>query len=440
MLIVLDKLAIHKAVWLNKLLMFLGGLFKVSHLMLILTIGCTTAMNSPTQANAGEHFEIVRETVLPNNWAFGFSINDAANGSGYIITGAISGHQAWARRVDPQGNEIWSYAIPKDVPEQYQDVPVSWRSSQYKSAVTLKNGNTLLCGHKDMLNHREARDGTIMGLLTRIDAKGQFIDQRLLSPHGDSKYSLNYIVQCGSWGDGYFVAGSSSRYIQNLPGKSQPFVGEKFFWLMALDANGEIKWEKLISKGFSASPASKLPWQMMPNGDLIFSGSAPSIREKDSLVPVTSILRIGLDGEVKAQRTITGGMMLVRQPRPAQAIRLIPFNLNDVGMFLLTLNDDLSDASRLTSDKKDEFAIQQAIEMPDHSILLAGGRDYRNTYATLIHYSPDLRQSNNFVFKPKGASYWLDDAMIIGMSNEFVAIRSLKPEFNKNIFTIMNLK
>ena len=196
----------------------------------------------------------------------------------------------------------------------------------------------------------------------------------------------------------------------------------------------------MISRGFSASPAVKLPWQVMLNGDLVFSGSAPSIREKDSLVPVTSILRIGLDGEVKAQRTITGGMMLVRQPRPAQAIRLIPFNLNDVGMFLLTLNDDLSDASRLTSDKKDEFAIQQAIEMPDHSILLAGGRDYRNTYATLIHYSPDLRQSNDFVFKPKGASYWLDDPMIIGMSNEFVAIRSLKPELHKYAFSIIEIK
>ena len=85
MLIALDKLAIHKVSWLNKLLMFLGGLFKVSPLMLILTIGCTTAMNSPTQANAGEHFEIVHETVLPSNWAFDFSINDAATGSGYII-------------------------------------------------------------------------------------------------------------------------------------------------------------------------------------------------------------------------------------------------------------------------------------------------------------------------------------------------------------------
>ena len=280
-----------------------------------------------------------------------------------------------------------------------------------------------------------------MGLLTRIDAKGQFVDQRLLAPHGDAKFVGNYIVQCGSWGDGYFVAGSSSRYTQNLPGKSPPFVGEKFFWLMALDANGEIKWEKLISKGFAIDTARKAPWQMMSNGDLIFSGAAPSIRRADGITYVTGIIRIGQDGEVKAQRAITGRMKLVRQPSPAKAIRLVPFNLKDAGMFLLTLNDDLSDASNLDlSSNKDEFTIEQSIEMPDHSILLAGARDYTNSYATLIHYSPDLSQRHDYIFKPKGASNWVDDALMTGKPNELVTIRSLAPELHKYAFSIINLK
>lgn len=387
-------------------------------------------------AHADESFEIKHEIDLPNYKPFNFAINDAGSNSGYIITGYIGGHQAWAGRLDAQGNELWNYSLPKDTPQQYQNVSPAWRSSQFKSAVTLENGNTLLCGNKDI---GEDQHPIMMGLLTKVDTKGKFLDQRLLTPHGDTSFRLNYIDQCASWGEGYFVAGSATQFIPNVPGKSPPNVRQNFFWLMALDANGEVKWEKLIDKSFSVSPAYKLPWLVMSNGDLIFSGTAPNVEKKDGLTSFTSVIRVGQDGEVKAQRSISGSMKLVRQSGPAQAIRLVPLNLQDAGMYLLTLNGDLTDASYLKSDK-DEFTVNQAIEMQDNSFVLAGAKGYKNPYATLIRYSPDLRKRYEFVFKPIGSSYGVDDAMLTNRQDELVTIRSLAPELHRNLFTVFTLK
>lgn len=396
-------------------------------------------MGALSTANAGEHFEFKKEVTLTDNRSQHFAINSAIDG-GYVLTGSIADTQAWAARLDGQGQELWSYLIPKDAHPENHNVSPSWHSSQFKSAVVLKNGNTLLCGQKEIGDVR----GNVMGLITRVNIKGQFIDQRLLSPQGGKNFKINYIHQCAAWGEGYFVAGSATKFTPNTLGKSPPFVGETFFWLMALDEEGNVKWEKLISKGFSVALGRRLPWLIMANGDLVFSGFAPSIEVTNGLISVTGIIRIDKEGALKAQRNITGEMQLVRQPMPANAIRLVPLNLKESGMFLQTLNDDLTDASTVKSvTEKDEFVAMQAIEMSNHSIVLTGYRDFKVPFATIIIYSPDLHQTQDLVLKPKRQSHWIDDAILTSIPDEFAVIRSTynsEDYKDRNIFSIIKVK
>ena len=127
-----------------------------------------------------------------------------------------------------------------------------------------------------------------------------------------------------------------------------------------------------------------MPWQEMKNGDLVFSGSAPSVEVINGLISVTEIIRIDKNVEVKAQRNITGVMQLVRQPVLSNVIRLVPTNLQESGMFLLTLNDDLTDGTNLQLPNKVEFALKQAVELQDHTILLVGYSGFGNPYSKLI--------------------------------------------------------
>lgn len=401
-------------------------------------IGVMILMNACVSVGAGENFDIKKEITLSDSRPHDFSIN-TSNNNGYVITGSVGSSLAWATRLDTRGQELWSYSTPKDERPEGRYLPTNWHASQYKSAVVLKNGNTMLCGYKTTGEN----DDTVMGLVTRVDLKGQFMDQRLLSPQGGDNLKLNYIYQCGAWGnDGYFLAGSVTKFHPNLPNKSPRYVSETLFWLMALDAEGNIKFEKLISKGFSVN-GGKLPWQEMKNGDLVFSGAAPGIEITNGLLSVTGIIRIDKNGEVKAQRKITGHMQLVRQPKSSDTICLVPVNLNDNGMFLLTLNDDLTDRNNLKSPNKVEFSLNQAVELQDHSLLLVGHSDFKNPYATIIHFSSDLHQSSDYIFNPKRQSWWVDDAVLTGVSGEVATVRSaIKDNGHKdrNILSIFKIQ
>ncbi|OAM52091.1 hypothetical protein A7981_00965 [Methylovorus sp. MM2] len=402
--------------------------------MLVFFIG-EVVMNSATPVNAAEKFEIKKEIVLSDSQPFHFSMSPA-KGNGYFITGYIGGRQAWGAYLNDEGEEKWSYTVPTDIPPENTHYSHAWRASQYHGAISLSNGQSILCGHK---NVGEETKPLVKGLLTKLDEKGNLIDQRLLTPEGDEKFKLNYIRQCGSWGDGYFLAGSAKKSITNSPGKFPPVFSESFFWLIALNNDGDIKWGKLISRDFLPT-IEQSTWLQMSNGDLVFSGSAPGIPNDSGMVSMTSVLRVDQNGEVIAQRSIIGRMQLVHQSLPTDSIRLVPFVLKD-GMFIKTLNDDLSDNSYIANDIQDEFAITRAIEMQDHSFFLTGYRDFRNPYATILQYTSDLNKRNDFVFKPKRSSFKIDDALPSKIVNEIATIRSVDiGKDTKNIFSIIKIK
>jgi hypothetical protein len=397
-------------------------------------LGVLINMISPSCAIA-EGFEVKQKVVLPESSASDILMARVPK-KGYLLTGSIRGNQAWAAFIDNNGQQEWSYSVPQDVPPLNQHVSHAWRSSRFRSAVELRNGNTLICGEKDT---GEDDKPNILGMLTIVNVKGELINQKLISPGGD-EYRLNKLIQCGTFGDGYFAAGTTYKRMKNKDNPSSFYDLQHFFWLIKLDGDGNILWEKLISNGFGIGYS--LPWIVMGNGDIVFSGSSPKIVKSSGLTLTSGIIRINQQGEVVAYRSFEGVMQLVGQAAPATYIRLVPTELKSGGMFLKTLNDDLSDASDVLTDGE-EFSVKKAIELPDHSIVLAGYRRFRMPYATLLKFSHDLKNKSSYTFPFDTESAWVDDAELTEEPYEITTIRMRTPDVGKplqNLFTRFKIK
>jgi hypothetical protein len=375
-----------------------------------------------------EGFEVKQKVVLPESSA-SYILMTRVPKKGYLLTGSIWGNQAWAAFIDNNGQQEWSYSVPQDVPPLNQHVSHAWRSSRFRSAVELRNGNTLICGEKDI---GEDKNPNKLGMLTILSKKGELISQRLIASEGDD-YGMNRFVQCGALGDGYFAAGTTYKRIKNKDSPDSFYGVQNFFWIIKLDGDGNILWEKLISNGFGVR--NSLPWIVMENGDIVFSGSSPKIVKSSGLTLTSGIIRINQQGEVVAYRSFEGVMQLVGQATPATYIRLVPTELKSGGMFLKTLNDDLSDASEVATDGE-EFAVKKAIELPDHSLVLAGYRRFRIPYATLLKFSHDLKNKSSYTFPFDTESAWVDDAELTEEPYEITTIRERTPDIGKPLQTL----
>lgn len=378
-----------------------------------------------TNAIAGEHIEVVRDVVLSGvKSAVGLGINQIPNQDGYIVTGSIGGAQAWATRLDAQGQQKWSYLMPRDAPPDDGHYHLLWHATTYSSAIVLKDGSTILCGFKvdEEDNHQ-----TQFGLLTHIDKSGNLLNQQLLKPQ-KNQLPLNYLFQSAPWNDGFIIMGSSTRN------------KEYFTWLVALDAKGNLLWEKLLPT--QTHVLQKRTFLIMKDGDLVMTNPISLLSEKgNGMNYFTEITRIQPDGVIKANRRLAGQFQLVRQPNPAYAIRLVPVELKKSEMQLLTLHDDLSEAEYLTSKDKVGIAIPQALELPDHSIVLVGATISNRGAALMVHFNPDSRQFQSYTFKPVSQSWAVGDGLATGKVGEWVAIRQdQEPEGNSSIvFSFANI-
>ena len=416
----------------------------VSFLVLFNSLFSSNPCFAGMDLEGDKRIELIHEIVLSDHQPINdLSINQTAAKDGFVLTGTIGASQAWATRIDEHGHQQWSYMFPPDIPAQDQLVSTAWHSSHYESAADLNGGNTLLCGYKDVGDDRKP---IILGLLTRIDKSGGLVNQQLLYPQNNQQFKLNYIRQCAHWNDGYVIFGETARYLPKVQGTPSPALRESFYWVIKLDSLGEIKWEKLIPKKFDVGSIPKRnPILIMKNGDLVVSSTSKETNEKKTGVDYfTDVVRFNPEGEIKVRNKFPGRMRLVRQPNPAYAIRLAPDNFNEFGARLLTLNDDLSEVEHLSIEKKEEFGIYQATELPNHSIVFSGNFDFTNNTAAMIGYSPNFSLRQEYEFHPKNKSWWVEDALATGIENEWVTIRTIHDHPSKSetnfsyVFSIFN--
>jgi hypothetical protein len=251
------------------------------------------AVVATTCSVATEAFEVTREVFLESGRAPQVKGMVQTKDGGYVIAGSDQ-HIPWATRVDASGKVQWRHLLPMPVWEP------GVIGAQYQSAVALADDSTLLCGHEEA---SDEPNKPRLGMFTLIDKAGKTLSHRLLYPLGDKGLESNYFYQCVPWGDGFAVVGDSSRWI----GERR----ESFLWLLALDTNGEVKWEKLIP---NIIPSLYTQALVMPNQDLM-------------VLVLGQIVAIDTNGSVKAQKNTgdpTDLFKLVNPIVPDANLRIFP--------------------------------------------------------------------------------------------------------------------
>ena len=263
----------------------------------------------------------------------------------------------------------------------------------------MTDDSTLLCGYQ-----RGASLGSnVMGLLTRVDKAGHAVSHRVLYPQGDQSFRLSYLRKCSAWGNGVAAVGSAFRSRQ----EGGNYVDEHFHWIVALNENGEIRWEKLLPG------QGTLEVLVLPNQNLVLSKPYPG---------GTMLTVLDFTGKIKAQKTIPVGATLIRSTVSSLAIHLLS---GASGLTLWTLNENLEEVDRLAGDVT-LIRSNATYVLPNRSLVLFGEQREKGVpTATIAKLSSDLKKSATFSFQPLWVSSWVNDALPSGKPGEFLTIRTV---------------
>jgi hypothetical protein len=362
---------------------------------LLVCIMLALAMNSlaSSTVSAAESIEVTREVLLESGrFPIPYALAQTKEG-GYVIAGSDQ-HIPWATRTDAQGNVQWRHVLPMKKWEPGDG------EARYEGAATMADDSTMLCGFK---NVGEKSKPEIVGMLTQIDTSGKVIGHRLLYPRGDEHFKLNYMHKCIRWGDIVIVIGESTRWL------APSYRDEHLSWLLAIDAKGNVKWERLLA-GLDRQDAL-----VVSNRELVLS---------HAYLGETRLTSINAAGEISSQRVIPGGGVLVYSSISEPVIRLVS---GDSRTTLRTLGEHLEDVKEL-SGKAGMINSEVIYSLPDGSLVMFGRqREHSTDTAAIARLNANLDRGETFFFQPKWISASVRNALPTGKLGEFATIREISP-------------
>jgi hypothetical protein len=243
---------------------------------------------------------------------------------GFVVAGTTG--TAWATQVNASGALQWEHLDTRDEslggPSQ----------SQYAGAVALADESILLCGFKTLRNGRA-------GLITRIGKGGQLLENRVVRPNDDDKYTFSGLSACLPWGDGFALVG----------GGGLATVGGGTGWLTKLDAQGGRKWERLDPEMRGGTAM-----EMSDHSLLLVSQRFEPLGVK--------FVRVDPSGGIVAERYIPGDHFVVlRSVIPSENVPVAVTNGPTTSLF--ELNHDLKDAQPPRAIAR--FLAEQGFQLPE---------------------------------------------------------------------------
>jgi len=214
-----------------------------------------------------------------SNWDYATSVTVADNGDiiavGYTYsfgTGEsdfISKSDLWVLRLDSNGNIKWQKA---------------YGGSDYDGAyavATAKNGDIIVAGWTESFG-AGGRDAWVL----RLDSEGNVKWQK---SYGGSGWDEAYSVAIAKNGD-IVVAGVTTSF----------GAGGDDVWVLRLDAKGNVKWQKTYGKGQKDEAYAVT---IAPNGDIIVAGDTWSFGTGNG---DAWVLRLDSNGNIKWQKAYGG--------------------------------------------------------------------------------------------------------------------------------------
>jgi hypothetical protein len=330
--------------------------------------------------NHGRSISVDREILIPDVKPRVNAIARTRDG-GFVVTGF--GVTAWVVATDSHGTPLWRFIDPIDgtVDTGNQMVP----QSQFHGAVSLPNGNTLLCGGK-------YKGGQTENLLAILDRNGRLIEKRVQVPNDDSRFIYSNFYQCFPWQDGLLLLGNTNDGTTG------------HIWLVELDATGRQKRQSFVDN----SPPVTAGAATGPSFVFTAWDSQDNFR----------IIRANDKGETIAKRVIAGEFIV--QLRPVAETSKTPILVYRADKATLyTLDERLLDIQP-PKEIKGFFDPQagRGYVLTDGSIVLFG----RSSNATIALVSAQGSTQATWAFNPKYPSFSVSDAVPVS-SDELVTVR-----------------
>lgn len=356
-----------------------------------------------TSPDAAADIEIVREILLEQGrFPAPNALTRTARGD-YVI----AGHETlrpWATRVDAEGRVKWRHVLEIDRSKAGVE-------GSYEAAAAFSDDSTLLCGSRRAVNQ-----GMSAAILTHIDAAGNVLSHREVYPEQDTGARLNHFYRCVPWAGGAAILGNATRLAR---GGNHPAFRDSV-WLLALDARGEVRWERL----FSNIPfTDEADLAVLANQDLaIVSGSQITVVNGNGSVKQREI------GASAVERFI-----LVRDIDPGSQ-KLIVFPTANKAKVALKTFDYNIEARREQTGPGARFVTARAYLLKNEELVLFGhesvgetSTDPGDATAGVSKLTKDLRQPRSYFFRPLWVSTEVTDALPTDQSNGFVTLRSIHP-------------
>lgn len=326
-----------------------------------------------------------------------------ADDGGYIIAGRINPtQQAWATKTDAEGKVLWRYQIA------VQDKLPIGQGAEFNGVAAMADGSAYLCGR---MPHAPGVYGP--GLLVHLNATGQVISERLLVPQKRAAAGSAYFYDCVRWHDGIAIVGS----IRQFPGLGQD---ESFYWLLALDAAGNMKWESLVRTTFDAiDEVGQLC--VVADDSLVFSGRR--------LGDKTELIRVNPSGGLEVHKKLAGQFRLIHPVSNDGLLQAFGYAASGKST-TITLDDRLEELGRTEGSYPDNFHPRLIYRLPNQSFALfgsairAGGAQFTSR---IIHVDPALQSGQvlELAHEPFHDSGYVKVAVPTGKEGEFVTVRNL---------------
>ncbi len=368
------------------------------------------AVTPPTHSSA-ESIELVREvsieigkSILPT------SMSITRVPGGYVLTGMASFSFGWVVKTDEAGNVLWRYTDPGNA-----SVKLRVQAPTFNGAAPIPDGSVLVCGYTTPKDQRPRR----VGLILILDKNGQLVRQQVLHPNSDESFAPSSLNWCIPWGDGAAVLGDTHRARRDLWSGSGIVPREDFFWLLSLDSNGILKWEKLIPRVFGGGAIrQRMSLAALQGGDLVFS-------TWDTKPPMgaTDLVRVDERGEVKTRLELQQLFQVLRSGVSESGI--FALGLGKGGPTLLKLTSDFKEIEKVRGGLSSAGSVSRAeYLLSDHSVALFGSQliDHAHT-ANIVKLGSDLNAMSEFQFQPRFGAYWVEDAAPTGEPGEFATVR-----------------
>lgn len=362
-----------------------------------------------SNATAADHIKITREVFLEGGEP---SALIQTREQGYVIVGKgfRAPSDAWATRVDRDGNVQWRHVVRGAIAGPAE-------GATYTSAAMLQDDSAILCGYQWIEDGSRPNQA---GLVTHIDKAGRVISERVVFPLDDKSYRLNYLLHCIPFGDGVVMFGTTSR----VWGDTAPRHSKEFGWIVALDAQGKVKWEKLTS---GLEPSGRLEsYLVLQNGDLIVANNGPRPEPPTEELDTTKMTRIDINGGFHEQRTALSNVVFVKPVTPDLHVRFM--SGKQITASMTTWNARLQGVKRITGSIE-AIVPKRAYILPDGSVSIFGYDhiEHNAGSASIQWLSADLNKQEKLLFQPTFASVWVADAVPTGKPAEFATIRQVLP-------------